>query len=88
MPTVAELGYPDFEATAWFVLAAPTGTPAEVVRKINEAANADLHTGKGRQQLRTLDLQAAGGTADDARNFVKSEVAKWAPVIKAAKISM
>lgn len=43
---------------------------------------------KGRQQLRTLDLQAAGGTADDARNFVKSEVAKWAPVIKAAKISM
>jgi tripartite-type tricarboxylate transporter receptor subunit TctC len=88
VPTVAESGFPGYDATAWFVLAAPTGTPAEIVQKINTAVNAYLQSDKGKQQLLTLDLQAAGGTPDDVKQFIKDEVVKWAPVIKAAHISM
>lgn len=88
VPTVAELGFPGFEATAWFVLAAPTGTPNNIVQKINSAVNAYLQSDKGKQQLSTLDLQASGGSPQDVKEFIKGEIAKWAPVIKAANITM
>jgi tripartite-type tricarboxylate transporter receptor subunit TctC len=87
VPTVEEFGFPGFEATAWFVLAVPTGTPAEIVRKVNDIVNGYLQSDKGRQQLAKLDLQASGGTPEDAKAFIASEVAKWEPVIKAANIT-
>ena len=48
VPTVAQAGFPGFEATAWFALAAPTGTPPAIIRQINEAVNAFLRSDKGR----------------------------------------
>ena len=88
VPTLAEQGFPGFEATAWFVLAVPTGTSAEVVAKVNAIVNDYLQSDAGKKQLTTLALQAAGGTPEDAKAFLASEVAKWAPVVKAANISM
>jgi tripartite-type tricarboxylate transporter receptor subunit TctC len=87
VPTVEESGFPGFEATAWFVLAVPTGTPADVVQKVNAIVNSYLQSDKGKQQLAKLDLQAGGGKPEDAKAFITSEVAKWAPVIKAANIT-
>jgi tripartite-type tricarboxylate transporter receptor subunit TctC len=87
VPTVAESGFPGYEATAWFVLAVPTGTPAEVVQKVNAVVNGYLHSDKGRQQLAKFDLQASGGTPEEAKAFLVSEVAKWEPVIRAANIT-
>jgi tripartite-type tricarboxylate transporter receptor subunit TctC len=88
VPTVAESGFPGFEAMAWFVLAVPTGTSQEVVQKVNDVVNRYLQSEKGKQQLKSLVLQSAGGTPEAARAFIASEVAKWGPVIKAANISM
>jgi tripartite-type tricarboxylate transporter receptor subunit TctC len=88
VPTVAESGFPGFEATAWFVLAVPTGTSPDIVQKVNAVVNGYLQSEKGKQQLVTLDLQAAGGTPADAKAFIASEIAKWGPVIKAANITM
>jgi tripartite-type tricarboxylate transporter receptor subunit TctC len=88
VPTVAESGFPGFEATAWFVLAVPTGTSSDIVQKVNAVVNGYLQSEKGKQQLVTLDLQAAGGTPEDAKAFIASEIAKWGPVIKAANITM
>jgi tripartite-type tricarboxylate transporter receptor subunit TctC len=87
VPTVEESGFPGFEATAWFVLAVPTGTPSDVVQKVNDVVNGYLRSDKGRQQIAKLDLQAAGGKPEDAKAFITGEVAKWAPVIKAANIT-
>jgi tripartite-type tricarboxylate transporter receptor subunit TctC len=87
VPTVAESGFPGFEATAWFLLAVPAATPADIVQKINAVVNGWLHSDKGRKQLVTLDLQASGGTPQDAKAFIVSEIAKWEPVIKAANIT-
>jgi tripartite-type tricarboxylate transporter receptor subunit TctC len=87
VPTVAESGFPGFEATAWFLLAVPAATPADIVQKINAVVNGWLHSDKGRKQLVTLDLQASGGTPQAAKAFIVSEIAKWEPVIKAANIT-
>jgi tripartite-type tricarboxylate transporter receptor subunit TctC len=88
VPTVAESGFPGFEATAWFVLAVPTGTPPDVVQKVNALVNNYLRSEKGKQQVKKLDLEPAGGTPAEAKAFIESEVAKWGPVIKAANITM
>jgi len=86
--TVQEAGFKGFEATAWYAIVAPTGTPANVVEKVNKIANDYLSSPNGKAQLETFAMQAAGGTPDDLRAYIKSEIEKWAPIIRAANISM
>lgn len=88
VPTAEESGFPSFEATAWYVLAAPTGTPADIIQKINTVVNNYIRSEKGKQQFFTLDMQAGGGTPEDAKAFVASEIVKWGPVITKANIRM
>jgi tripartite-type tricarboxylate transporter receptor subunit TctC len=88
LPTVAESGFPGFEATSWNALLAPAGTPAEVVSKVNGGVNAYLGSAKGRQDLAKFDMQAGGGTPDDLKTFMASEAAKWGPIIRAANITI
>ena len=86
--TVQEAGFKGFEATAWYAIVAPTGTPANVVEKVNKIANDYLNSPNGKAQLETFAMQAAGGTSDDLRAYIKSELEKWGPIIRAANISM
>ena len=86
--TVQEAGFKGFEATAWFALAAPAGTPSEIVDKLNAATNAFLKSQKGQEVLATLSMQAIGGSPADLKAFIASELQKWGPVVKEANISM
>jgi len=86
--TVQEAGFPSFEATGWFAIVAPAGTPADAIAKINAIANAWLNSPKGKAQLELFAMQTAGGTPDDLKAYIKLELEKWAPIIKAAKIEM
>jgi tripartite-type tricarboxylate transporter receptor subunit TctC len=86
VPTVAESGFPGFEAAVWYAFIAPKGTPPEIIAKLNEAANAYLKTKTATDLYLNLGIQAAGGTSDELKNFVDSELEKWAPIIKAANI--
>jgi tripartite-type tricarboxylate transporter receptor subunit TctC len=88
LPTVAESGFPGFEASSWNALLAPTGTPPDVIGKLNAAVNAYLTSDKGKQDLGKFDMQMGGGSPEDLRAFMASEVAKWGPIIKAANIVM
>ena len=88
LPTVAESGFPGFEATSWNALLAPVGTPPDVIGKVNGSVNAYLRSDKGREDLAKFEMQAGGGTPDDLKAFMASEVAKWGPIIKAANIMM
>jgi tripartite-type tricarboxylate transporter receptor subunit TctC len=88
VPTVEQAGFGGFEATAWFALAAPTGTPAEVIDRINAAVNAFLRSDKGRADLDKLDSLRAGGTPAETKAFIAEQVRKWGPIIKAANIEM
>jgi tripartite-type tricarboxylate transporter receptor subunit TctC len=88
VPTVEQAGYPGFEATAWFALAAPTGTPAEIIDRISATVNAFISSDRGKQDLSKLDSLPAGGTPEATRAFIAAEVRKWGPIIKAANIRM
>jgi tripartite-type tricarboxylate transporter receptor subunit TctC len=88
LPTVAESGFPGFEATSWNALLAPAGTPPDVVRRLNALVNAYLVSDKGKQDLAKFDMQAGGGSPEDLKAFMASEVAKWGPIFKAANITM
>jgi tripartite-type tricarboxylate transporter receptor subunit TctC len=86
--TVQEAGFKGFEATAWYALAAPAGTPSEIVDKLNVATNAFLKSPKGQEALATLGMQAVGGSPADLKAFIASELQKWGPVVKEANIEM
>lgn len=88
VPTVQDAGFQGFEATAWYALAAPTGTPQEMIDKLNAATNEFLKSPRGHQVLATLSMQAVGGPPADLKAFIASELQKWGPVLKEANISM
>jgi tripartite-type tricarboxylate transporter receptor subunit TctC len=86
--TVQDAGFPGFEATAWYALAAPAGTPSEIIDKLNAASNAFLKSPKGQETLANLSMQAVGGAPADLKAFIASELQKWGPVVKEANIAM
>ncbi len=88
VPTAQEQGMPGFEATAWYGIAAPAGTPAAVINKINAATNKFLQSKEGQATMAKFGMQAAGGTPDALKDFVASELAKWGPIVKAANIAL
>jgi tripartite-type tricarboxylate transporter receptor subunit TctC len=86
--TVQESGFQGFEATAWYALAAPAGTPNEIIEKLNADANAFLKSPKGQEVIANLSMQAVGGPPSDLKAFIGSELQKWGAVVKDANISM
>jgi tripartite-type tricarboxylate transporter receptor subunit TctC len=88
LPTVQEAGFRGFEATAWYALAAPAGTPGEIVDKLNTSTNEFLNSPKGKDALAKLSMHAVGGPPADLKAFIAAELKKWGPVVKDANISM
>ena len=84
--TASESGLPGFEASVWYALLGPTGTSADIVSKLNAAANDYLKSEKAKNLFDDFGIQAAGGTPQDLRDFMAAEVRKWSPIIKAADI--
>ena len=86
VPAASEAGLPGFEASVWYAMLAPTGTPAPVIAKLNAATNDFLKTAQAKELFENLGIDVAGGTPNDLRTFVSSEIEKWAPIIKSANI--
>lgn len=86
VPTVSESGLPGFEASVWYALLAPAGTPAEIIDKLNKATNDYLRSDRAKALFDDLGIQAAGGTPGDLKAFTASEIQKWGPIIGAAGI--
>ena len=90
VPTSAEQGLPQFQATGWNALFAPKGTPKDIVEKLNAAAKAALKDETTRNRLLEVgaELPDEAGQAPEALGeLVRSEIDKWVPVIKAAGVS-
>jgi len=88
VPTVQELLRAPFEATAWFTVMAPAGTPADIVGKVNVVSNRYLQSAAGKDLIVRQSAEAGGGTPEEVATFVRLELEKWEPVIKAANISL
>lgn len=86
--TFAEQGIPQFEAWAWQGLAVPTGTPKEIIAKLNrEYAKAVADPGV-RQKLVDAGVEPVTSTPEEMSSYIKSETAKWAQVIKQGDIKV
>ena len=83
VPTVAET-IPDFEASAWFGLAVPKGTPAAIVNRINREVNETLKEPKIMQRLADLGGVSIAGTPAEFWALHAMETEKWAKVVKAS----
>jgi tripartite-type tricarboxylate transporter receptor subunit TctC len=81
-PTVAESGFPGFEDYTWVGIFAPAGTPPAVVNRINTSVETILADPEFRERLTTLGFDAVGGSSASFAAYVKTEIAKWAQVIK------
>jgi tripartite-type tricarboxylate transporter receptor subunit TctC len=82
LPTVAEAGFPDFEALAWNGVLVPAATPRSVVQRLNAEINAILKDPAVKSTLNAQGFELIGGTPEDFANLIRSESDKWAPVIK------
>jgi tripartite-type tricarboxylate transporter receptor subunit TctC len=80
VPTVGDT-VPGYEATAWFGLGMPKGTPKEVIEKVNAEVNRALADPKMRQRLAELGGTPLAGTPEDFGNVIRSETEKWAKVV-------
>ena len=84
VPTISESGLPGFEASSWFGVLAPAGTPPAVITRLNAEVDKWLQTPEAKEQLLAQGAQAAGDTPEQFAAFIRSETGKWAKVVKAS----
>ena len=86
IPTVAESGLPGFDAATWWALTAPTGTPRDVVMKLNADMKRVIALPDVQKRFADLGMTSEDRTPDGVDALIKSEIAKWAKVIKDAGV--
>ena len=86
VPTIAEAGLPEYEATAWFTIGAGAKVPADIVRKLNADIEAWIKSPDMQGKWREMGVSPMGGSPEAAAKFFASEIVKWNRVIKAAGI--
>ena len=84
VPTVAESGFPGFEAESWTGISGPPNMPADVVEKINAATLKVAQLPDVKERFAGLGLDAAPGTPVQMKAFVKNEVEKWGKAVRAS----
>ena len=82
VPTLAESGYPGFEAPAWWAVLAPAKTPPEIVKQMNDALNKVLKQPDIAKKLDAQGIDVVGGTPEAARVFIEKQMDIWAKVVK------
>ena len=86
-PTMIELGYPQVTGSVWYGLVVPAGTPKTVIARLNAESNRILATQEVKDRMAGVGIDAAGGgTPEEFGIFIREEIAKWGPVVKAAGI--
>ncbi|WP_367270025.1 Bug family tripartite tricarboxylate transporter substrate binding protein [uncultured Pseudacidovorax sp.] len=88
LPTIAESGYPGFEALAWNGLFSATGTPAAVVAKVNADVNAALKEPEVQAAFAKQGLVPGGGTPQALASFMAQERSKWGAIIQKTGIRL
>jgi len=86
VPTVAEGGVPGYESLQWYGLLAPTGTPKEIIARLNREAVAVLRNPEIMTRLANDGTEIVAGTPEEFGAYIRAETDKWAKVVKAAGI--
>ena len=85
-PTLAQSGFPGFEAGPWFGLVAPAGTPREIVNRLHAEVVKTLRLPETQERLAGQGATTVGNTPDQFAAYIRTESAKWAKVLKASGV--
>jgi len=88
LPTVSEAALPGYQAGTWYGVLAPAGVPREVVARLNAEINRILASSETRERLATQGAEPAGNTPEQFAAMIRTELDKWAQVVKAANIKL
>ncbi|MPS90818.1 MAG: tripartite tricarboxylate transporter substrate binding protein [Comamonas sp.] len=86
VPTMAEVGLPQYDSEIWLGLAAPTGTPSAVIKRINADVSRVLEESGVKEKLAEQGIEARSSTPQEMTQLVERDTARWASVIKGAGI--
>jgi len=84
VPTIAESGFPGFEAVTWYSVVAPARTPRDAIERLNGEILQALGAAQVKERLSVLGFEIVGSPPDVLAAYIKSEIVKWAPVVKAS----
>ncbi len=84
LPSIAEAGVPGYEVTLWYGVLAPAGTPAPVITTLNRTLVRALNAPEMRERMSGEGAEPASTTPEQFREFIKSEIARWVPVMKSS----
>lgn len=82
VPTIAEAGFPGFEAPAWWAVLASAKTPPDVVKRMNDELNKVLQNPEIANKLSAQGIEISGGSVDKAKTFIDKQIDVWAKVVR------
>jgi tripartite-type tricarboxylate transporter receptor subunit TctC len=88
LPTIAESGVPGYSASGWLAMAAPAGTPPEIIAKLSAAVTETLKKPEEKDRLTKYGLQVVGSSPEEFSKFLKDQVAFYKQLIAEAKITL
>lgn len=88
VPTMAEAGVAGYEATGWFSLSVPAGTPKEVIAKLNAAASKGIKSPAFVDRMKSLSFGVVGGTPEQMDRMIDEEIQRWAPIVKTSGVKV
>ena len=88
IPTLEETGLKGFEMTNWYGIVAPAGTSRDIIAKVNADINKALQDAGVRKRLIEVGTEISGGTPEAFDAFVKTEIAKYAKLVKAGNVQL
>jgi tripartite-type tricarboxylate transporter receptor subunit TctC len=86
LPTIAEEGLAGYETTIWLGLFAPAKTPAAIIQKWHKEIADAVNSTEYKEKLAALDLQPRASSGQELANYLKTDLAKWAKVVREAGI--
>jgi len=88
LPTIAEAGVAGYEATSWNGMLAPAGTPADAIKRLNAEFNRIIGTPEMNKRMLDNGYEPVGGSPERFGELIRAEIAKWAPVVRAAGVQV
>ena len=88
VPTMAESGFPGYEAISWFGIALPAGTPPEIVTRLNDAMVKVMANPELRQKLEAAGITPGSSTPAAFNDLIKTEIGRWRTVVEQAKVTI
>ncbi len=84
VPTVSESGVPGFEVTGWYMMLAPAGVPRDIIVRLNGEVVKAVHSTAVKERFAALGTEPIGNSPEACGEFLRSEIAKWTKVVRAA----